>query len=88
MLNLFHFLQTKTYLEICMKTVFDEVRDPHVGRRLPHVVRPRVLEGVERIGREERREEGEEQNQQDRHQLHYRRETVLLQEVKHERNLC
>ena len=67
-----------------MKTVFDEVRYPHVGRRLPHVVRPRVLEGVERIGREERREEGEEQNQQDRHQLHYRRETVLLQEMKHE----
>ena len=40
-----------------MKTVFDEVRNPQVGRRLSHLVRPRLLKGVEWIGREERREE-------------------------------
>ena len=62
-----------------MKTIFDEVRNPQVGRRLSHLVRPRLLKGVEWIGREERREKGQEQYQEDRHQLHYRRKTVLLQ---------
>ena len=62
-----------------MKTIFDEVRNPQVGRRLSHLVRPRLLKGVEWIGREERRKKGQEQYQEDRHQLHYRRKTVLLQ---------
>ena len=62
-----------------MKTIFDEVRNPQVGRRFSHLVRARLLKGVEWVGREERREEGEEQYQQDRHQLHYRREAILLQ---------
>ena len=62
-----------------MKTIFDEVRNPQVGRRLSDLVRPRPLKGVQRVGREERREKGQEQYQEDRHQLHYRGETVLLQ---------
>ena len=64
-----------------MKTIFDEVRNPQVGRRFSHLVSARLLKGVEWIGREERGEKGQEQYQQDWHQLHYRRETVLLEKM-------
>ena len=50
-----------------MKTVFDEVRNPEVGRRFSHVVRSRLLKGVEWVGGEERREKRQEQYQENRH---------------------
>ena len=70
-----------------MKTVFDKVGYPQVGRGSLDAVALGLLQAVERIRDEEGGEEREEQDQQDRHQLDQGRVSVGLKTTEEEEDI-